>query len=402
MYQSYMLGFVMVAMLVFAAQGYARPGEWVIREGKLYVDGQAMFLKIGKPLRNFADAADCEQLIRDLQIIRKKNYNCLELNCYWHHFDRDGDGTIDVSLEPLSKLIREIRKRGMFPCLSVETYGVGGGQIPGGFWKEHPDAVAIDHLGRKVSDDEYGFGSVVPSFFSPDYLRASRQFIRELVRGVPYEDILYFETTVEPQYMGNHALEYGPDARAAYEAWLKHNGIAGPEWPDKLPASDGFVNDPIWNQFRAQSLAQWVNGDAAAMREVAGEDAYVAVDYLETAGGDMRNRNGDSMTFLTHLTCATIIQVNWHWSIVTHKPNDLPYRNVREVMARTKRDWAISEHMTINGSDYRVEEMPELLRNTLRQGTRFGWEFVDLGASSHEFALYNPDWSPKTADQSRG
>jgi len=34
--------------------------------------------------------------------------------------------------------------------------------------------------------------------------------------------------------------------------------------------------------------------------------------------------------------------------------------------------------------------------NTLQQGTRFGWEFVNVGNStSSNFSLYHDDWSPK-------
>jgi len=48
-------------------------------------------------------------------------------------FDLNGDGIPDKSLEPLNKLINAIYEKGMYPCLSVETYAVGGGAIPDGF-----------------------------------------------------------------------------------------------------------------------------------------------------------------------------------------------------------------------------------------------------------------------------
>jgi hypothetical protein len=156
------------------------------------------------------------------------------------------------------------------------------------------------------------------------------------------------------------------------------------------------VADPTWNRFRAEALADWVNQDAAAFRSVAGEGAFVAVDYLETAGADMRNRNGDSATFLARLTAATIVQVNWHWHLGTRSTNHVAYRNVRSVMEKMKRPWAIAEHMTLNGSDFRPAEVPALVRSTLRHGTRLGWEFVNVAPGSRDrFALYNDDWSPK-------
>ncbi len=134
-------------------------------DGRLHVDGQWVFLKIAKPLRNFADPREVQQLIDDLPVLQAKHYNAIAINCYWHHFDRDGDGVLDASCAPLSQLIDAIAARGMFPCLSVETYGVGGGTVPAGFWKQHPDAVAVNSDGKPVRDSEYGFGSSVPSLF---------------------------------------------------------------------------------------------------------------------------------------------------------------------------------------------------------------------------------------------
>lgn len=384
------------AALLAVTAACARPGGVELRDGRLYVDGEHRFLKIGKPLRDFADPAACGQLIRDLPILAAKGYNALELNCYWHHFERDGDGRLDRSAEPLARLIEAIAAAGMFPCLSVETYGVGGGQIPPGFWERHPEALAINSDGKPVSDTEYGFGSAVPSLYDADYLAASRAFIANLTQALPHERILYFETTVEPQYIGNQAIDYGPAARAAYEAWLARTGADGPAWPEGFPVPAEFVEHPVWNQFRAEYLAGWVNGDAAAFRSVAGDDAWIAVDYLETCGGEMRRRNGDSATFLRHLGTADIIQVNWHWHLGRRAPNQCAYDHVRAIMAETGRDWAISEHMTFNGSDYRPDEAEAMLRNTLAQGTRFGWEFVSVSPSSADaFSLYHDDWSPK-------
>ena len=137
----------LVAVVSPAAAGEARSSDWAIRDGRLHVDGRWVFLKIGKPLRKFSDAAACDKLVTDLDTLQAKGFNALELNCYWHHFDTDGDGAIDVSLDPLARLIDAIHAKGMFPCLSVETYGVGGGKIPDPFWKRHPDAIAINAEG---------------------------------------------------------------------------------------------------------------------------------------------------------------------------------------------------------------------------------------------------------------
>lgn len=388
-----LLPFCMLCVLIGALTAHARPAGVALHQGKLYINGRWTFLKIAKPLLNFADAKSVADFIPHLRVLKKKNYNVIEINCYWHHFDRKGDAT-NLPTGPLREFINAVEAAGMLPCLSVETYGVGGGQIPQGFWDKHPEAIAIDSDGKPVRDDEYGVMSQVPSLFSRDYLRASRAFIWELTRSIPHEKILWFETTVEPQFMGNHALDFSPHARREWTDWLKRNNFSAPAMP-VAPVPETFLNDPTWNRFRAEWLAEWINQDAAVFREIAGQNAYVAVDYLETCGPDMRNRNGDSLTFLRHLTAPNIIQVNWHWRVADRKPNQCAYDNVRLVMKELKRDWAISEHMTINGTDYRLEDMPDLLRNTIRQGTGLGWEFVSVTPSDSPFAVYNPDWSPR-------
>ncbi len=298
----------------------ARSSDWTIRDGRLHVDGRWVFLKIGKPLRKFSDPAACEKLIADLDTLQAKGFNTLELNCYWHHFDTDADGTIDVSLEPLARLIDAINAKGMFPCLSVETYGVGGGKIPDPFWKRHPDAIAINADGQEARDLEYGFKTAVPSLFSAAYLQASRAFIRALVA---YSKTFYFLDG------GHQDIDYSPHAKQAYAAWMEKQGLDGPAWPEAFPVPGEFRSDPIWLRFRAESLADWVNGDAAAFRDVAGKDAYVAVDYLETGNATMPRRNGDSVRFLEALTCADIIQVNWHWRTDLKGPNECAYRTDR-------------------------------------------------------------------------
>ena len=374
---------------------------WEIKNGKFYLDGKWVFLKIGKPLRDFSSDAQVNQLIADLDILQKKHYNTLELNCYWHHFDTDGDGIIDKSLEPLNRLINAIYEKGMYPCLSVETYSVGGGQIPAGFWKLYPDAYAIDDKGKKVSDTEYGFGTNVVSIFHPGYRETVHKYIKNLASGIDIKKILYFETTVEPQYMGTVHLCYSDYAKSEYETWRKENNITDEDskMPSAFPIPDEFINNAIWNKFRAQFLAKWVNGDAAAYREVAGDNAYVAVDYLDAAETQQVNRDGNPIEFLSNLTAPNIIQINWTWYFPENKVNQKAYDRVWQAINSKNRSWAVSEHMTFNGSDfsgYDDTTLKLILENTLEQGTRFGWEFVNItNSTSDNFSLYNNDWTPK-------
>ena len=168
--------------------------------------------------------------------------------------------------------------------------------------------------------------------------------------------------------------------------------------PEFFPIPEAFIKNDTWNKFRAQFLAHWVNEDAAAYRSVAGENAYVAVDFLDAEESTTIRRNGDPVEFLSSLIGANIIQVNWHWYFPENSPNQKAYDRVGEVMRQYNRDWAVSEHMTFNGSDYvryTEEELKEILLNTLKQGTRFGWEFVSVNNSENSFSLYHEDWSPK-------
>jgi hypothetical protein len=386
--------------------------EVELRDGKLWENGVHRFLKIGKPLRNYSNAAEIKELIADLPRIADKQYSCLELNCYWHHFDHTGTGEIDVDLEPLSQLVDAIVENGMYPALSVETYGVGGGQIPSEFWEKHPDALAKNHLGINVRDVEYGFDTAVPSLFNKDYIDAVHRYISNLVSALGGERFLYFETTVEPQFMGAEWLDYSDNARAAYEVWLEEHNLPGPAFPDSFPVSDDFLHDPTWNLFRAQSLANWVSADARAFRAAAGAGAWIAADYLDADENTMTQRCGIPIEFLKQLSEIDIIQVNWSWNLTDNKPNLKAYQRVRQAMEENSRDWAITEHMTLNGCDYVDFDVEKVLENTIQQGTGFAWEFVDIATDLDDesippnhikpgafipchFGLYDENWNPR-------
>jgi hypothetical protein len=254
--------------------------------------------------------------------------------------------------------------------------------------------------------------SKVPSLYSRDYLRLSRAYITDLVSRFDSSKILYFETTVEPQYMGDVLIDYSVPARAAYEAWISDNHPDAQPFPDSFPIPQEFVCDPVWNRFRAEWLAGWVSGDAAAVRKAAGADAWVACEYLDADEPTMLARCGDPVVFLKGLETIDIIQVNWHWHYGTRAPNLKAYQRVKIAMELTGCDWVITEHMTINGTDYHAEEMHELLVSTIRNGSQFGWEFVDIAADRDDpavpegevvpgdfkpahFSVYDRDWNPK-------
>jgi len=323
------------------------------------------------------------------------------MTCYWKFFDVNGDGIIDKSLEPLNNAINAIYNKGMYPCLGVEMASVGGSNLVEPFWIRYPEAQAVDDKGDLVYDTEYGFNSKVVSIFHQGFRDASSLFIQNLARGIDTKKILYFETSVEPQYMGAFNLDYSDNAKTEYEQWRITNNITdeASKMPTTFPIPETFIKNPTWNKFRAQYLATWVNGEAEAYRSVAGSSAYVAVDYLDATESTQMNRVGGPIEFLTHLTSPNIIQVNWHWNLATQSPNQKAYDRVWQVKNSTQRDWAITEHMTFNGSDYRSfsdQYLINILNNTLNQGTRFGWEFVNvINRSTDEFCVYYNNWSPK-------
>lgn len=375
--------------------------KWSIHDGKFYLDGKWTYIKAAKPLANYGTKEDCEKVKAALDILKGKYYNTIEIICYWHFFDTDGDGKIDVSLQPLGDLINEIYAKGMYPCLGVETYAVGGGTIPEGFWSKYPDAYAVNNLGKQVTDTEYGTGSKIVSIFHEGYRETVHEFIKNLVSGLPHEKILYYETTVEPQYSGTINLCYSESARKEYGKWRAANGIsdASSEMPTSFPVSSSFIENATWNKFRAWFLAKWVNEDAEAFRSVAGKNAYIATDYLDADENTMTARCGDPEEFLRNLSAPNIIQVNWHWNLTEGKANQKAYDRVWKIKKETLRDWAVTEHMTFNGQDFSsnpISVLDKILENTIKQSTRFGWEFTNtLNNSKDAFCCYNDDWSPK-------
>lgn len=356
----------------------------IIRNGELYVNGQRTVLKTALVLINAA----VEDVRSYIPILKSKGYNAIKLNASWNFYDTNGDGSLDVDPEvtKLNALISEARSQGLFVILSFETYAVGGNAVPRGFFDLHPEAQAYNSDGQRAVDSEYSsnYGwdaAPIPSQFSPAYAEASHSFMRNILNKIDTAQILWFETTVEPQYIGNQHLDYSVNAMANYTT------TTGRTWPpDK--------NDLFWNQFRAKQLARWISDYATVIRSIAGQDALVAADYLETGGGDMVNRLGDSPTYLENLSGVNIIQVNWHWGC-NNGPCDVGYNNVAQYAAQ--KSWGIMEHMTLSGelAPY-CGQISQLLEHTINKGNKLGWEMVNARPSSSDgFTIYNDDWSPK-------
>ncbi|MBI5548044.1 MAG: hypothetical protein HY901_29540 [Deltaproteobacteria bacterium] len=373
----------LVLLLALGAASSVRADK-VISNGELYVDGRRVFVKTAVPLRNFAS----DDFRSRADILIGKGYNNFKLNLYWVDYDGDGDGALEPNaLVMLNELIGHIRAQGAFCALSFETYNVGGGGVPAPFFTAHPEAQAVNQHGQLAYDTYYATNKAIPSIFHPAYLSASRAFIKNVVRGVDPAKVLYYETTVEPQYVGGDWLDFSNAARDAYQQYCAANGLTY-SWP---PSTSNLQ----WNIFRARALAEWIDGDAQAIREVAGPSALVAVDFLEAGYSTPNPVNGDNATFLGHLNGASILQCNWHWNPYTATPFETAY-DLANSLQPTKH-WAISEHMTLNGSDFRGDDISALLQHTLSRGNRFGWEIVNtLNNTNDSFSVYNDDWSPKS------
>ncbi len=398
-----------------------------MREGRFHRNGQWVFVKTGKMLRSFEQPGMADRVIADIDVmVGRLNYNNFSLNIYPDQFDADADGRVDPgrrqAQQEIGRILDHCWRRGIFASLSFETYNVGGGGTPLELFRRHPDIVAVNALGQPARDVEYGgeSGKQVPSIFHPIYLKWSRDFMRGFLAGLGRDRasrLLFVETTVEPQYVGKcdvgnkdirrAMLDFSDAARRAYERWLAGLPENDPRrtafaWPATQAQRDKAVGNPVFNEFRAWGLAQWVNGDIEAIRSAA-PGVFVAVDYNGRLDDHDHEgaRIGDHLTFLKALQGVDIIQVaphTWHWGTSS-------WEEVSRVNREARKGWAIGENITISGaSPDDDQETTRILDDTLKLGTRWGWECVNAG-NEHEtdnYCLYNRDWSSPVADVIEG
>ncbi|MBI4581416.1 MAG: hypothetical protein HY718_17065 [Planctomycetes bacterium] len=403
------------------------PGEtWEIRNGRFYRNGQWVFLKTGKLLRAFEQAEAAEQVIADIEVlVDRLNYNSFSLNVYPDAFDADGDGRVDRNRQAaylnLGRILDHCWRRGVFCALSFETYNVGGGGTPAALFSRHPEIAAINALGEPARDVEYGGeqGKPVPSVFHPLYLRWSRDFIRSFLEGLGRQRtqrLLFIETTVEPQYLGRCSigdkdprrafLDFNEAARTTFEKWQQSFPPDDPhrsslKWPRTTDERSQLLGNRLFNDFRAWGLANWVSGDAQAIRSVVPQ-VYIAVDYNGRFDDERKLRLGSPEVFLGNLKGVDIIQIAPH---VVNVWTPSSWDDVVAVNKESGKHWAISEHMTGTGSWGQDDtEMTTILETTLTHGTRWGWEFVNAGNrhAVDDYQLYDENWKSRTLDVIEG
>ena len=400
---------------------------WEIRDGRFHQNGKWVFIKTAKLLDPFNQPETADKVIANIDVmVDRLQYNNFSINIYPYTFDEDGDGEVDPPQREaylnIGRIMDHCWQRGVFCSLSLETYNVGGGGVPASLFEKHPEIVAVNALGEPAYDVEYvgDIGTIkpLPSIFHPAYLKWSRDFMRHFLRGLGSQRtsrLLYIETTVEPQYLGQcnigdrdqrrAALDF---SRAAQEAFRQWNAALPADsrrdafrWPVTQLERDLAIGNPIFNKFRGQALGQWVTGDIQAIHSVV-PTVYIAVDYNGRFDDPNNIRVGDHEAFLRAIEGADIIQIAAHcpkpwgsssWDEVTH------------VSQLTRRAWAISEHMTATGASAEDDDtLTQILDNTLQRGTRWGWELVKAANLRPQdgFALYNKDWTGPILDVIEG
>ncbi|MHB0998483.1 MAG: carbohydrate binding domain-containing protein [Armatimonadota bacterium] len=366
-----------------------------IKDNHLEMDNTATFLKTAQLAADF-----CNENLVGMGYptqFAAKGYTAAKVISYWFHFET-ANGTYG-STTNVNNYINDCYNRGMDLGMTFETGNVGGGAVPEWMFNSYP-CQSYNSSGQPAIDTEYGTNFKVQSISSDAFLHKSRGWMTWMLRQVDKTKIRWYETAVEPQYIGNQWLDYSAPAYEKWRLWLAWRytiSYLNSQWGtsytnyDQIPMPTSS-SDPKWNTWmvwRAYELANWINGDTQTIRNLVGEEALVAVDALIVS--NMGQRMGDQNRVMNAIN-PNIFQVNWHW--FNRAAYDTGY-NLCVPIARTKNQ-AISEHMTLNNSDYVSADVDAILRHTLTKGNKFGWEFVNMRpTTSDSFALYYDNWAPK-------
>lgn len=378
-----------------------------IVDNHLEVDGKPKFEKIGVPLGDMAGMS----LNKDtLSKMVEKGYTAVRFNAYWQHFAPSDKIFRDPA--KLLAVMDEAKAKGLDLGLSFGTYPVGGGGTPQWIYSAYPGVQAVNGDNQPAVDDYYPPPypkPKIPSLLNPAFLNRSRDWMTSLLRVTPNSRMTWYAPNVEPMWAPGCWIDYSPAGLKAYHYWLGQRWTL-PELREKFQYNfesidaiplpnpqnieingDFEVQWETWLDFRAHALAQWVNGDVQTIRNVAGEQALVAVDFLTHDQGTITKMHGRSELF-ADLVETNIWKINFHWTY--GGPWNAGY-NMLMPLARRKNQ-ALAEHMDINGEMFEGQPMDLVLKNTLDKGNRFGWETMNVqNLTGNHFTVYNDDWSPK-------
>lgn len=312
-------------------------------------------------------------------------------------------------------------------------------------------------------DDQYNCNNIngdytnrfvkLPSLTNQLYRDTVKSYIKDLLGklGDDLASILIYETSVEPMYHIDSYSDFSVSARDAYIAYLQKSNPENCDiqailnnWPvsnQGTPKQVTFLckqtdlmrqltdTNSTWNRFRAFALADYINWEAAAIREGITENlsrnerwrgkaqelasrAIVGADVLDTSSHEdpkhMIRVLGNLDQYVQNLKGINLIQVNWHWRV---KALPQVYTTVKKYHPSA----AISEQMSYEPSytDF-GGDTSQWANNIFNNSTNFGMEFFHPrpvtndnmftkypSTYSNSWAVYDNNWNPKNAEDDR-
>ena len=372
-----------------------------IEDSHLEINGTPTFLKTGWIGDNLQ--ADLTDRVGKLV---EKGYNSSSIGCFHKEMEitnaTSGGAAFYRPLTQLNNFISTAAASGLVQCIDFQTENVGGVNAAKYLFDWYPNTQAYDSSGQPAVDSEYDSYAKIQSLFAPGYLNRSRNFMTYILKNIDLDKITFYETTVEPQYIGTLLLDYSVEAYNEWRYWLSWryslstlNSLWSTTYTSytqiAMPTNSASAQWDIWQTWRSYGLANWVNGDIQTIRNVVGERALVATDML--IANRMDNRMGNPTNFCNSVY-PNVFQVNWTWH--NNAPWDVGYDLMTPIAF--EKNIALSEHMTFSGifCPGIPDDADTLLMRTLSRGNAFGWYFINFRPiTSSGGCLYNDDWTPK-------
>lgn len=383
--------------------------KYQIKDNHLEIDNQSEFLIVAHPLKNYEEA-DYSFVV---PILREKGYDTLKMSLSWQFYEPSENNY--VNFNTLLRLINKAADYGMHTILTLEVYSVGTVPLPSWVFNNYPSIQAKNSDGNLAIDNEYNCGGKIPSFFSETYKELAKDYIDYVMKNIPRTTMVTYETFVEPQYIGTQLLDYSDNAINSYRNYLSErwslsylNNLWNTNYSNysqiNLPTSynDSNISGNVqlqwdwWNKYRSIVLTDFNNMMIRSIRNIAGDNALVAMDYLYVE--DVLNRLGGDTQYIVENAEVNIWQNNWHWYPFSAIPYEEAYNQTAPIAK--KKNQAISEHMTIAGGEWNATYCNSVLEHTFERGNKYGWEVVNAYANPGDiFCVFNSDWTSKAQVQ---